>query len=118
MEAHQKLETPIDVSCCRAIQLEVVNADHYPGTLSLELILLNTDEHPLQSLRLGSVPVTTWPDLSHDHVTPVRQTVEFAVPAQAMMQQFTEFKIVFLRARLRMDKSARLAIERFVLMPR
>ena len=37
MEAHQKLETPIDVSCCRAIQLEVVNADHYPGTLSLEL---------------------------------------------------------------------------------
>jgi hypothetical protein len=118
MEAHQKLETPIDVSCCRAIQLEVVNADHYPGTLSLELTLLNTEDHPPQWLRLGSVPVTAWPDLSHEHVIPVRQTLEFEVPAQSMMQQFTEFKIVFLRARLRMDKSARLAIQRFVLLPR
>jgi hypothetical protein len=39
MEAHQKLEKSIDASCCSHIQLAVSNADRFPHTVSLELIL-------------------------------------------------------------------------------
>jgi hypothetical protein len=66
MEAHHKLDTPIDLRCCGSIRLEVANADRYPGTLELELVLLNTESRPPASLRLGSVPLTSRPDLTRD----------------------------------------------------
>ena len=118
MEAHQKLETPIDVGCCRGIELEVLNADHYPGTLRLEMILLNTEHGAALSLSLGSQLVTSHPDVSKDPEIPARETLDFAVPAESAMEQFNEFKIVFHRAGRRMDKSAKVSIERFVLLPR
>jgi hypothetical protein len=49
---------------------------------------------------------------------PVGETLEFKVPAEASMEQFNELKIVFHRARQRVDKSAKVSIERFVLWPR
>jgi hypothetical protein len=51
-------------------------------------------------------------------VKPVRETLTFPVPPQSAMDQFTELKIVFHRARLRMDKSAKVSVERFILQPR
>ena len=118
MEAHQKLETPIQVRCCSHVQLEVLNADRYPGTLTLELLLLNTEHPGPVSLSLGSVPVMSRPDLARDPVMPVRETLDFAVPAQSFMDEFTELKVVFHRARQRADKSAKVSVERFVLLPR
>jgi len=118
MEAHQKLETPIDMKCCGRIQLEVVNADRYIGTLTLELILLDTEHPGWGSQSLGSVPVVSRPAIEHDRVMAVRETLDFAMPAQSSIEQFTELKIVFHRAKQRMDKSARLSVERFVLLPR
>ena len=41
MEAHQKLERSLDPSCCGKIKIDIVNADRYPGTVSLELMLVN-----------------------------------------------------------------------------
>ncbi len=118
MEAHQKLETPIDIRCCSGIQIEVLNADRYPGTLALELILLNSPG--ATPLSLGIVPVMSQPDLARDPVMPVRETLDFAVPAvtPASMDQFNEFKILFHRAGSRRDKSAKVSVERFVLLPR
>jgi hypothetical protein len=118
MEAHQKLETPIDVGCRSGIQIEVLNADRYPGTLTLELILLNTENGGPVSMSLGSEPVMSRPDIAQDAVKPVRETLTFPVPPQSAMDQFTELKIVFHRARLRMDKSAKVSVERFILQPR
>jgi hypothetical protein len=118
MEAHQKLETPIDVRCCSGIQIEMVNADRYPGTLTLELILLNTENAAPESMSLGSEPVTSRPEIREDTVKPVRETLTFPVPPQSSMDQFTELKIVFHRSRPRMDKSAKVSVERFILQPR
>jgi hypothetical protein len=118
MEAHQKLETPIDVQCCGKIQIEVLNADRYPGTLRLELILVNS-AHPLAvPMSLGDAPVLSRPDAAHDPVIPLRETLDFVVPQRSTMDQFDELRIVFHRARLRMDKSAKVSVERFVLLPR
>src|SRR5580698_3207232 len=116
MEAHQKLETPIDVQCCSKIQLEVLNADRYPGTLTLELFLLDTEHPSAAPLSLGSAPVISHPDVARDPVMPLRETLEFAVPQlstldKSTMDQFTELRIVFHRARLRMDKSAKVSVE-------
>ena len=118
MEADQKLETPIDVRCCSGIQIELLNADGYPGTLTLELILLNTENGAPVSMSLGSEPVTSRPDISQDAVKPVRETLTFPVPPQSFMDQFTELKIVFHRTRPRIDKSAKVSVERFILQPR
>jgi hypothetical protein len=118
MEADQKLETPIDVRCCSGIQIELLNADGYPGTLTLELILLNTENGAPVSISLGSEPVTSRPDISQDAVKPVRETLTFPVPPQSFLDQFTELKIVFHRTRPRIDKSAKVSVERFILQPR
>jgi len=118
MEAHQKLDTPIDVGCCSGIQVELVNADRYPGTLTLELVLLNTENGAPVSMSLGSEPVISRPDTAQDPVRPVRETLTFPVQRQSPMDQFTELKIVFHRSRLRMDKSAKVSVDRFILQPR
>jgi hypothetical protein len=48
----------------------------------------------------------------------MRETLDFAVPADPSMDQFNEFKILFHRDGRRADKSAKLSVERFVLLPR
>jgi hypothetical protein len=118
MEAHHKLDTPLALGRCAKIQLEVANADPFPGTLSLELVLIDRGQARLPSLSLGNAPVLSRPDQKRDPVLPVRETLDFTVPAQPSIEEFDEFKIVFHRAKPRMDKSARVSIERFVLVPR
>ena len=117
MEAHQKLDAPIDIRCCGKIQVEVLNADHYPGTISLELVLVDSESGWPVLLRLGSENVTSRPDLSRNPVIPMRETLEFTLPSDPPMEQFNEFEVVFRRARVRMDRSAKVSIERFVLLP-
>ena len=118
MEARHKLDQSIAINCCSAIRLEISNADRYPDTISLELILLNNELPAAPSLSLGHYNVTSRPDANHDPVVPVHETLEFPIPSAAPLDSINEFKIVFLRARVRMDKSAKLAIDRFTLMPR
>lgn len=116
MEAHHKLDEPIDLSCCSQIRVVLHNADRYPGSVSLELILLNSRSPGWQSL--GRVPVTAFPDARKTPLSPVWQTLDFAIPATPRLLEFDEFKVVFHRDRGRADRSARISIERFVLVPR
>lgn len=117
MEAYHKLETPIDLKCCGRIQVEIWNADRYPGTVTLELLLVNTERSSALSQSLGNAPVTSKVDLGKEPLVAVRETLEFPIPAAAQAE-FDEFRIVFHRARARLDKSAKIAIDRFVLVPR
>lgn len=116
MEAHQKLERSLDPSCCGKIRIDIVNADRYPGTVSLELMLVNGELAATESL--GQAPVLSTPDLKAEDVTPVAETLEYSVPAVNALPRFDELQVQFHRARQRVDKSARVAIERFVLVPR
>jgi hypothetical protein len=43
MEARHKLDQPIALSCCRMINLDIRNADRFPNTIALELVLINND---------------------------------------------------------------------------
>ena len=104
MEAHQKLEHPIDLSCCGEIQIAISNADRYPGTVELELILIDNGV----SQSLGKVAVPFHPEA----------VLRFPIPLGSAIGEFNELEVVFHRDRVRIDRSARISIERFVLAPR
>lgn len=116
MEAHQDLGKLIDLACCREIRIEIRNADRFPGTVSVELVLVNTREKPEASVSLGSAPVTSTPGWLTDQ--PLKETLTFPIPARAPIRQFDELTIRFPRQRMRMNRSAKIAIDRFVLVPR
>jgi hypothetical protein len=113
MEAHQRLEREIDLSWCAKVQLVLWNADRYPGTVTIELGLM--DRGALR-FRLGPERVNSLPDLTRDPVVPVSETLEFAVPLN--VPRFDEFDVIYHRFKLVEYKSARIAIEKFVLTPR
>jgi hypothetical protein len=113
MEAHQNLGKLINVSCCREIRIEIQNADRYPGTVSVELVLTRQGQEG--ELSLGSAPVTSAPG---DPGAPMKETLTFPIPARPAIRQFDEFTIRFPRRKTRMFRSAKIAIERFVLIPR
>ena len=118
MEARHKLDQSVGLSCCSAIRLEIRNADAYPDTIALELVLIDNVRPGAPSLSLGRRDVTSRPDISRDPVTPAPETLEFAVPSTAALSAFDEFRVIFQRAHRRMDRSAKLAIDRFILVPR
>jgi hypothetical protein len=120
MEAHQNLGSLIDLECCRTIQITISNADRYPGLVSLELILINTTlaGRPWQSL--GRAFVTTMPqELVETGREPVSETLTFQAPSTSRLRQFDEVAIRFHTSGLaRARRSFRIAIDRFLLVPK
>lgn len=119
MEAHQYLGTRISLHCCRQIQMELQNADHYPGTVSVELIVRNTSLPGKPSLSLGALPVSTMqPGKIYEDRILGDEVLNYPISGAGTLQQFDEFTVVF---RLTPDRSllaARIGIKRFILAPR
>jgi hypothetical protein len=113
MEAHQMMQREIDLKCCSKVLLAIRNADRYPGTVAIELGLINRGGLPF---RMGSARVNSTPDLTRNPVIPATETLEFTVPDRA--PRFDEFDVIYHRLKFREDKSVRIAIEKFVLVPR
>ena len=107
MEAYQRLERPLDVRCCRQVRLSITDTDRYPGTVSLELVLIDTAANN-SGVSLGTALAAS---------DSLEQTVSFSVPPTSDIRQFDLIKVVFHRARLRFDRSARIAIDKFVFVP-
>lgn len=99
MEAHQKLPVTVAMACCRAIEAQVRNEDTHRGVLLLELILVNG----ARSVSLGTVPV-------------LGGRLVFPMPKSPPFAGFDEIGIVYHREPMPIGASARLAIERFVLV--
>jgi hypothetical protein len=119
MEARQNFINAFDMSCCSRIDVEILNADRYPGTLSIDLILANLSLPGEPSQPLGVRPVTSTPQpATGDEVLPVPEILSFAVPADPKISQFDSATVRFLRAGKRGVSSARVAVERFTLIPR
>jgi hypothetical protein len=112
MEARQKLDQKLRLSCCRKVEVHIWNADLHPGTVWLQLLLLDGSFER----QLGLVPVVSTPDVKRTPVEAVPEKLEFPFP-QDGSGEFNELKAVFRRVSTRADKSARIAIDRFVLVP-
>ena len=108
MEARHKLEQSIALDCCSVIQVAIRNTDRFPDTIALELVLIDNEHPGERSLSLGRELVAAGS----------AQTLSYAVPAAAPIASFDEFKIVFQREKRRADQSAKVSIDRFILVPR
>jgi hypothetical protein len=122
MKALQKLDHPLDLECCRAIQIVISNADRYPGTIALELLLIDTQAPGQLVQSLGRRDVLSRPNVPHvigldPAVIPVTEVLEFPIPGSTRMRQFNGIQVLFHRTPFRIDRSARISIEHFVLVP-
>jgi len=111
MQAVQKLNHPLDLACCRAIQLTISNADRYPGTIALELLLIDS-QTPGPPQGLGKRDV-----LSRPSTAPVTEVLDFPIPGSVRMRKFDAMQVVFHRDFFRIDRSAKISIEHFTLVP-
>ena len=122
MEAYHRFDEPISLRCCSSIRLAISNADPYFGTVRLELILLDTRAKGRPFLSLDKAPVVsaplhTAPPWRGGRTLPAPETLEFPVPAGSRLREFDEIKVVFHRDRIRLDHSAKIAIERIIFVP-
>lgn len=119
IEAHDYLGNLIDLACCSRIQIAIRNADRYPETVSLELVLINTTLPTRPSESLGRMIVkSTRPWNIYEKPAPASETLNFAIPHRPTLRRFDEVKIVFRMDRARADAGAKIAIDHFVLVPR
>ena len=105
MEAHQHLEQPADIKCCTRIQLVITDAESN-AIAELEVVLRDTRSGLSESLG------TAVADPGR-----MTQTLTYPVPRTGRIESFDEIQIVFHRHGPRLDKSSKIAIERFVLEP-
>ena len=103
----------IDLACCSRIEVEVRNADHYTGMVAVELILFNTALPTKPHQSLGAALLRSRPRFSS-----ITETLRFSIPASSAIRQFDEFTIRFPREQLHSYRSAKIGIERFVLVTR
>jgi len=119
LEAHQNLATLVDLSCCRAIQVAIRDADRYPGSVALELIVRNTTLPGKPKDSLGTIPVaSTRPWTLHGETPAVSEVLTFDIPPQLTLSQFDEVTVVFQLSPSRSNFGAKIGIEKFTLVPR
>ena len=119
MEAHENLGSMIDLDCCSRIQISIRNADRYPETVSMELILVNSSLSEKPSESLGTITVKSTPSWSlRGGQSLVHETLNFSIPPHHSLRRFDEMKIVFRLDAFRADDGAKIAIDHFVLIPR
>jgi hypothetical protein len=94
MEAHQRLAQPVEASCCRALQLNVVNADAVPGTITLEVVLNDANGKRGSSVSLGSkVLASSTVSPMPLHRAPVNETLVFQIPRGAQNAKFNAITV-------------------------
>jgi hypothetical protein len=119
IEAHDHLGSLIDLNCCSRIQITIRNADRYPESVALELVLVDTSLAARPSLSLGTMMVrSTHAWNLYEKNSPTSETLNFAIPTRPLLRRFDEVKIVFWLDRARADSGAKIAIDQFVLVPR
>lgn len=118
LEAYQKLGRAVDPQCCSAVQIAISNADPYPGTVALELIIIDSKSPDQPMLSLGIVAVVSRTHSAFGQVLPAKETLQFKLPSSLPLRAFDVIKVIFHRDRLRIERSARISIDRFLLLPR
>jgi hypothetical protein len=118
MEAHQNLAVPIDLSCCREIQVVFKN-DVSLGASDVGLLL--TDSHakgkPSQNLGIKYVPFNGI-DQPSGNLSPVEETVSFPLPASGKIRRFDRMSVVLLPGTQHATAGRKVAVERFVMIPK
>lgn len=111
MQARQNVGMPVDLSCCRAIQLALITADPLPVRVGLVLRNRSKPGRPFVMLGAKSIEPAT-------NGTPVKQVLAFAIPEHAVIRNFNEITVIFDRGSQGRRRGAKVAVESFTLEPR
>jgi hypothetical protein len=114
MEARQNLGAHFDRQCCREIRVEITDADTDSRMVDLELILSDSQLHRRGSQTLGTQHVRTEGILSPPATD---RTLSFVLPRDGL-SKFDEVRVRYWLNRWHRFESAKIAIRRFVLVPR
>jgi hypothetical protein len=117
MEAHQNFGVLIDLTCCSRIEIGIRISDYRPQQ-ELELILMNTALPAKPTMSLGRLEVPSYVKWSDIGKVTIPEVLSFNLPANPPIAQFDEATVRFHRMKRTAHASARIAIERFVLVPR
>lgn len=116
MEARQNLGRTIALGCCSRIAVTLSNGDAYRSTVSVELLLVDAGTSG-RALSLGPLPVESDRGPRLRAGPPLEQTLTFILPPARNLDGFDEFRVVFHLARLREDRSPKIAVKDFILIP-
>ena len=119
MEARQRLGSRIQASCCRGIDVDVVNGDSRFGRIDMEMLLEDvTPGGPTVTRSLGTVPVRS---SLEKHVSinraPINETLHFNVAADASQMRFNNILLRFKLSEHRNLAGAKVRIKDFKLTP-
>lgn len=113
MDAVQNFGQRIDASCCRAIELAILNADRHPDTVDLELLLRDTAAGGVP-VSLGRRRVTTSVFREgRDTRPPAPETLRFPIAGVSRYTRFDEVTVRFHLLNPRADRSAMISIRHF-----
>ena len=109
MEARQPLAASIDTACCRAMDVVFDSRDPQSESVLLELVLLDTSAPEPLRRSLGAASLQ--PSFSGEG------SVRFEIASAGEIQSFNEILVRFHLEQPRQLHSARVAIQRFDLVP-
>jgi hypothetical protein len=118
MEAHQDLDRPIELTCCREIDLMILNADNIPGDISISLVLIDSTVRGSASQTLGShnVKSSELPTFSLSR-PPVEETLRFIIPARVRIKRFDELSVALQPSLERSLGGVKISVREFRLLP-
>ncbi len=117
MEAHQQLSGPIDMTCCREIQV-VFRNDTSLGALGVGLSLTDSHSPGRMSQMLGVRFVDANPlEYGPAHAAPVEERLSFMFPAQSRIKKFDEITVTLLPDPRRLTTGRKVEVVRFVIEP-
>ena len=117
MEARQNLGFMVDPKRYSAIEILIENADPFPNTVSILLKIRDTTVPGQPLLSLGMEAVSN-PASAIGSGTATAQILRFRIPHAIAIGSFDELTVSYYLKGARSDRSARIAIERFRLVPR
>lgn len=108
MQAHQQLPSPLDPSCCAALELTILNEDPLPHTVALEVVLTTSEMRraPWQSLGLQAVLI------------PGQSVLRYPIPARPQIATFDRIIVDYHLLGKRFKRSANVEIVGFAFVPR
>ncbi|GEM_PF-6894067 len=118
MEARQNLGFMVDPKRYGAIEILFENADPFPNTVSILLKIRNTSVPGKPILSLGIEGLSAPPASSLASGTAATQRLRFPIPRAISIGTFDELTVSYYLKGARSDRSARIAIDRFQLVPR
>jgi hypothetical protein len=119
MEAHQKLNTSIDLGCCRALEVDIRNSDNMPGGIVLAVTLTDSLSPGKPSLQLvGQQLISSEADRFTIKSSAVEEALRFTIPAKKGLRRFDEIAVIFFPAAERSMIGLKVGIKQFVLLPR